>query len=122
MFDIVGSGPSTAPHAPKPKPPTPLNQLHSLQHQSSLTCTRCLPPPPSPHLCPSPPLPFLTPDPVLDAGSVNTAQVREALHKVHPPHLNLPLFVLNYGLQVGSGDWPFETRASYDMDTFTRIV
>lgn len=24
--------------------------------------------------------------------------------------------------QVGSGDWPFETRASYDMDTFTRIV
>ncbi len=24
--------------------------------------------------------------------------------------------------QVGSGDWPFETRAGYDMDTFTRIV
>jgi hypothetical protein len=32
------------------------------------------------------------------------------------------LSVLNCGLQVGSGDWPFETRPSYDMDAFTRIV
>jgi hypothetical protein len=25
-------------------------------------------------------------------------------------------------MQVGSGTWPFETRASYDIESFTKIV